>query len=97
MARLVTKPDRKKIGLSLSKESQEMMDALVEASGRTKSNIVEEALKIMHEHEKTIAARAKRIAELGDEALMDFEEYVKNRREKSKADLYNDTNKKLAV
>ena len=78
-----------KIGLSISKEAKDMMDALAEATGRTKSNIVEEALSLMKKHQDTITARAKKIAELSDEDYIDLEEYMRNRRAKREAELHN--------
>ena len=81
--------DNAKIGLSISKEAKEMMDALSEATGRTKSNIVEEALSLMKQHEATITARAKQLSSLSDDDYLDLDEYMKNRREKRKAELYN--------
>ena len=57
--------------------------------GRTKSNIVEEALKLMKQHQGTIKARAAKIATLTEDEMLDVEEYMKNRREKRTAELYN--------
>jgi predicted DNA-binding protein len=84
VGRPVTKPNRKKIGLSISSEAHKTMEALAEATKRTKSNIVEEALQIMKENSDTITARIKKIEEMGDDVFMDFEAYAKERNQNDK-------------
>ena len=80
MARPITKENRKKIGLSISGEANETLNYLSNLTGKTKSRIFEDAVRIMREREDIIYARSKNIEKYGDDAFMDFEEYMKNRK-----------------
>ena len=83
MARPVEKINRTKIGLSISGESNEILNELSKRTGKNKSRIFEDALRIMKKQEDIIYARAKKIEEFGDDAFLDFEEFMKNRKAKN--------------
>lgn len=79
VGRPIEKENRKKIGLSISGEANDTLEYLANLTGKTKSRIFEDSLRIMKEREEMIYARSKNIEKYGDDAFLDFEEYMKNR------------------
>ncbi len=79
VGRPVTKIGRKKIGLSIDADSDKLLTALAEKSGKTKSRIFEEAIKIMESRASIIAARMKDFDENEFDSILDFDELEKNR------------------
>lgn len=77
--RPIEKPDRKKIGLSISKEANETLNYLTNLTGKTKSRIFEEALKVMKTREEIIYARMEQYEKHGRDSLLDFDELMKNK------------------
>ena len=53
-------------------------------SGKTKSRIFEDAIRIMKEREDIIYARSKNIEKYGDDAFLDFEEFMKNKKSQTR-------------
>lgn len=94
VGRPIEKENRVKIGLSIDGESNDILSRLSKLTGKTKSKIFEEAIRVLEERETTIRSRIETIDRLGDEALLDFDEYVKNRKA-SKID--RDTQNKMEV
>ena len=84
--RPIEKPGRKKIGLSIRAESYTLLAELSARSGKTKSKLFEYAQRIVKRQEDVIYARAKNYEKYGEESLLDFDEYMKNR-EASKKEL----------
>ena len=85
-----------KICLSVDAKASEILNELAISTGKSKSKIFEEAIKMIKEKEDIIYARAKNYEKYGKEALMDFDEYMKNRRA-SKQDQEVDNVDKKAV
>lgn len=79
VGRPTVKPDRAKIGLSVTKEANEMLEYLSNMTGKTKSRIFEEAIKIMKVREDIVYARMEQYAKHGKDSLLDFEELIKNK------------------
>jgi predicted DNA-binding protein len=94
MARPITKPNRKKIGLSIDLEVNNMLNDLVEKTGKTKSRIFEEAMRVMIERESIIESRRKKIEELGDDAFLNLEKVLQERRDSNKN--WEDRNVKIS-
>ncbi len=84
VGRPTEKIGRKKIGLSIDAEADRLLNELAEQSGKTKSRIFEEAIKVMKRREDIINARIKDFRENGEESLLDFDELVKNKRASEK-------------
>lgn len=78
--RPVEKPNRAKIGLSITQDASKTLNELAEMTGKTKSKIFEEAIKIMREREEIIYARMENYQKYGKDVFLDFEEYMKNRK-----------------
>ena len=79
VGRPIEKKDRVKIGLSIDGESNKLLANLSELTGKTKSKVFEEAIKVLYERQETLNNRVATIERLGDEALLDFDEFIKNR------------------
>lgn len=79
VGRPIEKQDRKKIGLSIDGETNTVLNELVKLTGKTKSRIFEEAIKIMKTREETIYARMEQYEKYGKDSLLDFDELMKNR------------------
>lgn len=79
VGRPIEKENRTKIGLSISGDANQILSELAKRTGKNKSAIFEDAIRIMKEREDIMYARAKKIEQLGDDAFLDFEEYMKNR------------------
>ncbi len=80
VGRPIEKEGRVKIGLSVDAETNELLSRLSANAGKTKSRIFEEALKALKKQEDITESRIKAIEELGDDALLDFSELMKNRK-----------------
>ena len=59
-----------------------MIDTLATTIGSPNSKIVEEALKLIQQHQDIITTRASKITTLTEDEILDLEEYINNRREK---------------
>lgn len=84
VGRPVEKEGRKKIGLSIDGDTDKLLNELAENSGKTKSRIFEEAIKVMKSRQDIINARMKDLYENGMDAALDFDELVKNKRASEK-------------
>ncbi len=73
------KEGKTKLGLSISGEANDDLNYIAELTGKTKSKIFEEAIKIMKEREEIIYARMENYQKYGKDALLDFDEIMKNR------------------
>ena len=80
VGRPIERENRVKIGLSIDEESNNILSKLSKLTGKTKSKVFEEAIRVLEEREIIIRSRIETIDRLGDEALLDFDEYVKNRK-----------------
>jgi len=80
VGRPIEKKNRVKIGLSVDGETNELLTKLALNSGKTKSKVFEEAIRVLESREAIIQSRIETIERLGDEAFLDFDEYVKNRK-----------------
>ena len=76
--RPVSKPNRVKIGLSISKESDSILCELVKRSGKTKSRVFEEAIKYFKSREDIIYQRMLDIDLNGDKAFITPDELLKD-------------------
>jgi predicted DNA-binding protein len=79
IGRPILKTNRTKIGLSISGATNDILSDLAKRTGKNKSSIFEDAIRIMKEREDIMYARAKTIEQFGDDAFLDFAEYMKNR------------------
>ncbi|MCT7633921.1 ribbon-helix-helix protein, CopG family [Aliarcobacter butzleri] len=79
VGRPIEKENRTKIGLSVDGETNEILNALVEKTGKTKSKIFEEAIRVIQKREEAIYARMLDYQKNGEDSLLDFEELIKNR------------------
>jgi len=71
---------RSKMGVTLNPDTTTILKKLSEKSGIPQSYVFEDAIKVMKDHQDLMYKRAKLIEELGDDAFLDFEEYMKNRK-----------------
>ena len=65
-----------KIGVSVSEESVNTLNQLVELTGKTKSRLFEDALKILIKEEQSTVLRLKQMRELEDKAKLDMNEMI---------------------
>lgn len=79
VGRPIEKEGRVKLGLSVTREANDILEYLASTNGKTKSRVFEEAIEIMKQNEETIKARMENFKRLGNDALLDFDEYLKNR------------------
>lgn len=79
VGRPIEKENRTKIGLSVDGETNEILNALVKRTGKTKSKIFEEAIRVIQKREEAIYARMLDYQKNGEDSLLDFEELIKNR------------------
>ena len=80
VGRPIEKENRVKIGLSIDGETNELLARLAANSGKTKSKVFEDAIKLLESREELIQSRIRAFEELGDDALLDFDELMKNRK-----------------
>jgi len=80
VGRPIEKKNRVKIGLSIDGESNELLSKLSKLTGKTKSKIFEEAIRVLEKREETLRNRIATVERLGDAALLDFDEFIKNRK-----------------
>jgi len=80
VGRPIEKENRVKIGLSIDGESNELLSKLSKLTGKTKSKVFEEAIRVLEKREETLRNRIATVERLGDAALLDFDEFIKNRK-----------------
>jgi len=78
--RPIEKENRVKVGLSIDGETNDLLNELASNSGKTKSRVFEEAIKALKKQEDITKKRIELFEELGDDALLNFEELMKNRK-----------------
>lgn len=78
--RPIEKENRAKIGLSIDGKAKEILDYMAEKSGKTKSKIFEEAIRLYEKQEDITAQRLEMIEKLGDGAFLDIEKVIENRK-----------------
>ena len=78
VGRPISKPNRVKIGLSISEESDSALCELVKRSGKTKSRVFEEAIKYFKSREDIIYQRMLDIELNGDKLLVAPDELLKD-------------------
>ncbi|WP_418187299.1 ribbon-helix-helix protein, CopG family [Aliarcobacter lanthieri] len=91
IGRPIEKENRTKIGLSIDGKSNEILNELVKRTGKTKSRIFEEAIRVIQQREEIIHARMLDYQNNGSDAFLDFDELVKNKKalEKEKMEVSN--------
>lgn len=91
VGRPIVKENRTKIGLSIDGKTNEILNELVQRTGKTKSRIFEEAIRVIQKREEIIYARMLDYQKYGDEAFLNFDELIKNKvaLEKEKKEVFN--------
>lgn len=79
VGRPIEKQGRVKIGLSVNGEANDLLNELVKRTGKTKSRIFEEAIKVMKAREEIIYARMLDYEKNGDNAFLNIDELLKNK------------------
>lgn len=70
VGRPISKPNRVKIGLSISQESDSVLCELVKRSGKTKSRVFEEAIKYFKSREDIIYQRMLDFEQNGEKSFI---------------------------
>ncbi len=65
-----------KVGFSVTEESVATLNQLVELTGKNKSRLFEDALKILAKEEESTRLRLKQMDELGDKAKLSMKEML---------------------
>ena len=78
VGRPISKPNRVKIGLSISEECDSVLCELVKRSGKTKSRVFEEAIEYFKSREDIIYQRMLDIDLNGDKAFITPDELLKD-------------------
>ena len=70
------KNNKIKVGFSISEESVSTLNQLVELTGKNKSRLFEDALKILAKEEETTRFKLKQMDELGDKAKLSMKDML---------------------
>ncbi len=70
------KNNKIKVGFSISEESVSTLNQLVELTGKNKSRLFEDALKILAKEEETTIFKLKQMDELGDKAKLSMKDML---------------------
>lgn len=91
VGRPIVKENRTKIGLSIDGKTNEILNELVQRTGKTKSRIFEEAIRVIQKREEIIYARMLDYQTHDAEAFLNFDELIKNKEalEKEKKEVFN--------
>lgn len=79
VGRPIEKEGRVKIGLSVDGEANKILNELVKRTGKTKSRIFEEAIKVMKAREEIIYARMLDYEKNGNDSFLNLDELIKNK------------------
>lgn len=79
VGRPIEKENRTKIGLSVDGETNEILNELVRRTGKTKSRIFEEAIRVMKKREEIIFARMLDYEKNGNDSFLNLDELIKNK------------------
>lgn len=63
----------------ISNETENILTVLTKKTGKTEKEIIEIAIKMFAEKEEIIQKRIKEIELLGDDALLNIDEIIKNK------------------
>ena len=77
VGRPIEKENRVKIGLSIDEETRELLDMLAESSGKTKSKVFKEAIKLFKANDSIVRKKLKILEEIDDNTLLDFYKFYK--------------------
>ncbi len=79
VGRPIEKENRTKIGLSIDGETNKILNELVKRTGKTKSRIFEEAIRVMKKREEIIYARMLDYEQNGNNSFLNLDELIKNK------------------
>lgn len=79
VGRPTEKLNRTKIGLSIDGETSEILNELAKRTGKTKSRIFEEAIRVMKTREENIYARMLDYEKNGMDSFLNIDELIKNK------------------